>query len=141
MWKKILIGVGVFLVLMVGIATCGDKDSAKEPEDTKTTKAEEVTIVEITTEETTTVKPTETEKPTTTETEEPTTTTTTEKPTTTTTAPAIVEKKEKIVYITDTGNKYHTGSCRFVKNSKTSITVQEALSQGYEPCGVCNPGR
>ena len=68
MWKKILIGVGVFLVLVVGIATCGDKDSTKTPEETKATKAEEVTIVEITTEE-----------PIVTTTTEPTTTTTTKK--------------------------------------------------------------
>lgn len=43
------------------------------------------------------------------------------------------------VYITETGGKYHTGGCRYLKKSKIPISLQKAKSQGYEPCGVCHP--
>lgn len=43
------------------------------------------------------------------------------------------------VYITDSGKKYHLDGCRYLK-SKHAISKSDALSQGYEPCGVCNPG-
>lgn len=44
-----------------------------------------------------------------------------------------------VVYITDTGTKYHLGDCRFVENSKIPIGLDDAISQGYGPCKVCNP--
>jgi len=43
-----------------------------------------------------------------------------------------------IVYITDTGSKYHREGCRFVNKSKTAITLDQASAQ-YEPCKVCRP--
>lgn len=44
-----------------------------------------------------------------------------------------------IVYITDTGTKYHTADCRTLKNSKQAITLKEAKERGYTPCGICHP--
>lgn len=43
-----------------------------------------------------------------------------------------------IVYVTPTGKKYHTASCRYVDPGDTSMTESEAISQGYEPCKVCH---
>jgi competence protein ComEC len=44
-----------------------------------------------------------------------------------------------IVYITDTGKKYHTAGCRTLKKSKHAITLKEAKARGYTPCGICHP--
>jgi endonuclease YncB( thermonuclease family) len=41
------------------------------------------------------------------------------------------------VYITDTGGKYHTASCRHLNNSKIQISLEYARAQGYTPCSVC----
>ena len=46
---------------------------------------------------------------------------------------------DTIVYVTDTGEKYHKDDCRYLKESKTSISISEAIRQGYEPCKVCKP--
>jgi hypothetical protein len=43
------------------------------------------------------------------------------------------------VYITRTGEKYHTGDCRTLKKSKIETTLAEAVSSGYEPCKLCDP--
>lgn len=47
--------------------------------------------------------------------------------------------KQDIVYITDTGTKFHTSSCRTLKKNKYEITRQEAIEQGYTACKVCKP--
>lgn len=44
-----------------------------------------------------------------------------------------------IVYITDTGSKYHTDGCRSLRKSKHAITLKEAKAEGYGPCGICHP--
>lgn len=44
-----------------------------------------------------------------------------------------------VVFITDTGKKYHRSGCRYLKDSKIEISLSDAQSQGYEPCGVCKP--
>ncbi|MBN2878282.1 MAG: hypothetical protein JXN65_01510 [Clostridia bacterium] len=46
---------------------------------------------------------------------------------------------EYIVYITDTGKKYHRLGCRYLDDSCHSITLADAEKLGYEPCKVCNP--
>lgn len=46
---------------------------------------------------------------------------------------------ETIVYITDTGEKYHRGNCRYLKKSKHAISLADAKAQGYTPCSVCDP--
>jgi beta-lactamase superfamily II metal-dependent hydrolase len=43
------------------------------------------------------------------------------------------------VYITNTGTKYHLGSCKYLKKSKIATTLSSAKSQGYEPCETCKP--
>jgi hypothetical protein len=44
-----------------------------------------------------------------------------------------------IVYITDTGTKYHTSGCQYLDASKTAISLKEACAKGYTPCSVCKP--
>lgn len=44
----------------------------------------------------------------------------------------------QIVYITNTGSKYHRAGCSYLK-SKKAITKEQAVSQGYSPCSRCNP--
>lgn len=49
------------------------------------------------------------------------------------------ESQNVIVYITDTGKKYHTQNCRFLKDSAREISLEDAKADGYEPCKSCNP--
>ena len=46
---------------------------------------------------------------------------------------------DPIVYITETGTKYHRDGCQFLAKSKIPIKKSEAIKQGYTPCGVCKP--
>ncbi len=46
-----------------------------------------------------------------------------------------------IVYITETGSKYHKAGCRYLKESSIPITLKKAKELGYEPCSVCKPPR
>lgn len=48
------------------------------------------------------------------------------------------KKKETTVYVTKTGSKYHKGSCRYLRQSKISISLSEAKKY-YDPCSVCKP--
>ena len=43
------------------------------------------------------------------------------------------------VYITNTGTKYHRDNCEYLKNSKISISLDDAIAAGYSPCSKCNP--
>ena len=45
----------------------------------------------------------------------------------------------KIVYITDSGTKYHRSGCRYLKDSCHSISIDNAEAEGYSPCSVCDP--
>ncbi len=49
------------------------------------------------------------------------------------------KKNSHTVYITNTGSKYHSGGCRYLKKSKIAISESDAISQGYSACSVCNP--
>ena len=51
----------------------------------------------------------------------------------------VVESSTEVVYITNTGEKYHKGSCRYLSNSKIEIDLDEAIDKGYEACKVCKP--
>lgn len=44
-----------------------------------------------------------------------------------------------MVYITATGQKHHTSSCRTMKQGVTPISIVDAKARGYTPCKVCNP--
>lgn len=43
------------------------------------------------------------------------------------------------VYITATGDKYHRGTCRYLRYSKYAISKAEAQNEGYTACLVCRP--
>lgn len=47
-------------------------------------------------------------------------------------------KVEATVYITRTGSKYHSSGCRYLRQSKISISLSEA-KKNYDPCSVCKP--
>lgn len=42
-----------------------------------------------------------------------------------------------MVYITDTGEKFHRWGCRYLRNSATAISIVEGKSRGYAVCSVC----
>lgn len=43
------------------------------------------------------------------------------------------------VYITKSGEKFHTCTCRYLSKSKISISLSEAQEKGYTGCKVCKP--
>ena len=51
--------------------------------------------------------------------------------------PAVQEPVGVTVYVTETGNKYHGGGCRYLKSSKIPIDRDAAIAQGYAACKVC----
>jgi competence protein ComEC len=53
--------------------------------------------------------------------------------------PTSFETNETIVYITNTGAKYHRGTCRYLSQSKIETTLSDAQANGYEACKVCKP--
>lgn len=48
--------------------------------------------------------------------------------------------KGQTVYRTPSGTKFHTSSCRMVKNVSSSLPVNKALEMRLQPCKICNPG-
>lgn len=51
------------------------------------------------------------------------------------------QTKEQTVYVTRTGKKYHTATCRYLSRSKIPISLKDAKTQGFTACSVCNPPR
>lgn len=51
---------------------------------------------------------------------------------------ANAESGDYIVYVTNTGEKYHKYSCSYLK-SVNAITLAEAIDKGYTPCSRCKP--
>jgi hypothetical protein len=49
------------------------------------------------------------------------------------------KKVEQTVYITRTGERYHRGGCRYLRQSKIPMKKSEAIASGYTPCKVCRP--
>ena len=49
------------------------------------------------------------------------------------------EKNEIIVYVTEYGSKYHRITCGSLYNSAFPMELNEALEDGYGPCGRCHP--
>lgn len=43
------------------------------------------------------------------------------------------------VYITNTGSKYHSSGCQYLKKSKIPISKDKAVAQGYTACSRCHP--
>jgi micrococcal nuclease len=46
---------------------------------------------------------------------------------------------EDIVYITNSGTKYHRDGCSSLSKSKIPISRADAIAKGYTACSVCNP--
>ena len=44
------------------------------------------------------------------------------------------------VYRTPAGKKYHTATCRYVKNVSHRMDIKDAAKLGLSPCAQCNPG-
>jgi|WetSurMetagenome_2_1015567.scaffolds.fasta_scaffold03552_6 hypothetical protein len=44
------------------------------------------------------------------------------------------------VYVTETGSKYHSSGCSYLKKSSNPIDIKDAVGKGYTPCSKCNPG-
>lgn len=52
---------------------------------------------------------------------------------------AVSDETADVVYVTNTGSKYHRDGCSYLKKSKNEITLSDALKKGYEPCSKCRP--
>ena len=49
------------------------------------------------------------------------------------------EPNQDSVYITKTGQRYHRGTCHYLRKGAFPITRQKAIAQGYELCEICKP--
>jgi hypothetical protein len=47
---------------------------------------------------------------------------------------------DTVVYITKTGECYHSSGCSSLRRSKIETTLQSAIDRGYRACSKCNPG-
>lgn len=56
-----------------------------------------------------------------------------------TTGSSAGDSSSVIVHITDTGSKYHSAGCSYLKKSDHEVTLSEAKSMGLTPCSRCNP--
>ncbi|WP_409149725.1 DUF5763 domain-containing protein [Sphingobacterium sp. BS-2] len=45
------------------------------------------------------------------------------------------------VYKTPSGSKYHTATCRYVKNVSNALSIADAQKMGLSACSQCNPGQ
>ena len=43
------------------------------------------------------------------------------------------------VYITQTGQHYHTAKCKLVNKNSTALTLPQAFAAGKTPCDKCHP--
>ena len=43
------------------------------------------------------------------------------------------------VYISATGQHYHTSACKNVNKNSNHMQVSDALAHGYTPCTICHP--
>ena len=121
--KKVGIGIAIFLAICCII---GCPRSSEDKVDISTTESTAtitiVTTLPPTERQTTTTQVVSTSKP---------------KPKS---KPAAQTKSDKndIVYITNTGDRYHRAGCRFLE-SKVPINREDAINRGYTPCKTCKP--
>lgn len=131
-FKKVL---GYFLLVLVLSSTfvaCGSTSSTNPSENKESVSTPVPLIGEKPS--VTTPKPTEPAK---TQSQSPSTT----PPVVSTSEDEPDEPVGTIVYITKTGEKYHANGCRHLSQSKIEITLDDAKSEGYDPCKVCKPPR
>ncbi|MGE5629033.1 MAG: ComEC/Rec2 family competence protein [Solirubrobacterales bacterium] len=50
-----------------------------------------------------------------------------------------VQKQSEIVYVANSGKKYHRANCSSLCKSKIAISLEDAKKDGYTPCLRCNP--
>lgn len=43
------------------------------------------------------------------------------------------------IYKTPSGSKYHTSSCRYVRNVSEAMSISAAKQKGLSACSQCNP--
>jgi competence protein ComEC len=43
------------------------------------------------------------------------------------------------VFVTETGECYHLGGCRYLSHSKIPISLKDAKARGFRACSVCGP--
>ena len=43
------------------------------------------------------------------------------------------------VHITETGSKYHSAGCQYLRSSDIIVTLDDAKARGLTPCSKCNP--
>lgn len=48
------------------------------------------------------------------------------------------EDQTILVYVTDTGSKYHAEGCQYLSQSCIPMDLEEA-QKSYEPCSKCHP--
>ena len=53
--------------------------------------------------------------------------------------PKPAPKATVTVYKTNTGSKYHTSGCSYLRKSKIAISLSAAKAEGLTPCSRCNP--
>lgn len=46
-------------------------------------------------------------------------------------------QEPKVVYITQSGSRYHVKKCRYLAKSSLEVTIGEAQERGYTPCSFC----
>lgn len=52
---------------------------------------------------------------------------------------AQAQQVERTVHITETGSKYHSAGCQYLRKSDITVTLSEAQGRGLTPCSRCNP--
>lgn len=52
----------------------------------------------------------------------------------------VMAAENDVVYITNTGEKYHAANCSSLRKSKHAITLANAKASGYTPCSKCLGG-
>ena len=43
-----------------------------------------------------------------------------------------------LVYVTDTGEKYHKEDCQYLSQNRNIISLKDAANRGLDPCSVCS---
>lgn len=52
---------------------------------------------------------------------------------------AVGTLEAQTVYVTRTGEKYHSSGCQYLRRSKIAIELSDALDNRYTACSVCRP--
>ncbi|NLC56299.1 MAG: hypothetical protein GX774_05635 [Armatimonadetes bacterium] len=48
-------------------------------------------------------------------------------------------ERANVVYVTDSGKKFHRLGCKYLKKSRHERSRKEAQESGYTACSVCEP--